>query len=157
MSESCMACLNNNSGRSLDQVYMWHTPGEPDAEPWMPGDAFLNKANLPNNGSMGVRVPLSSSATDYWRMAVLFQGDGTWYVIAGTMAAPWKEYEVSDGSTITFTINTYTSGMTDQNDITIAYSGDDGGSARLLNPVTSAIFGSVGEAATHMLAELAVG
>jgi hypothetical protein len=65
---------------------------------------------------------------------VLFQGDGTTYVLCGLDGETGKEFEVSDGSTITFVINAYTPGTTNQkNNVTIDYSEGSGGEAQLLH------------------------
>lgn len=154
MSESCTANIANNSGRPLDAVILWHTPGEPGPSDVAMGRQVLYAVNLANGKSASASVPLAWSATDYWVLLVRFKGDGQTYVMAGETADPYKEYEVSDGSSITFTINAYSSGTTNQNDIGIAYSGDDGGSARLLNPIVAMLAGAVFEAAVHTLGEM---
>lgn len=140
MSESCNVVIQNNSGRSLDKVIMWHTSGEPGVSDITPQKAIIQAANLPNGQSASGRAELTRfSPTDYWTSGVLFEGDGTQYIMCGFTLDPYKEYEVSDGSTITFVINAYSEGTTNQNEITINYSEDDGGNALLLNPKVVAI------------------
>lgn len=158
---SCTAIIQNNSGRSLDAVWMLHTSGEPEAPDlvnvgW--GAATLSGKNVaPGTQLKQTNVELSwGSPTDYWTMWVLFSGDGTGYWMAGVLAAPYKEYEVSDGSTITFIINTYTPNTTDQSDITIKYSGDQGGYAHLCNPVTITWASPLGEIGKHLAVEAAL-
>jgi hypothetical protein len=155
---SCNVVVVNSSDRTLDKVLMWHTSSEPVPSDVSVGSAVINGSRLANGAKATGSAGLTwGSPTDYWTMSVLFQGDGTSYVMASVTADAYKEYEVSSGSTITFTINTYTAGTTDQNDITIAYTGDDGGSARLLNPITADIFGPLGEILSHVVVEAAVG
>jgi hypothetical protein len=161
MSESCNVNVINSSGRSLDSILVWHTSDEPTPGDLTVDQAVIKQKNLGARYTTGARASLTwGMPTDYWSMAVLFQGDGTTYLMAGTMAQGFKEYEVSDGSTLSFTLNKYTGGTTDQSDILIKYSGDEGGSARLLNPVTVAIFGTIGgvmaEAAKHVAMEAIV-
>lgn len=139
-SESCRVIIQNNSGRSLDKLIMWHTAGEPDVSDIAPQKAIILADNLPNGESASGRAELTRfSPTDYWTSGVLFQGDGTQYIVCGFTLKPFKEFEVSDGSTITFVINAYSEGTTNQNEITIKYSEGDGGNALLLNPTVVAI------------------
>ncbi|PWC34266.1 hypothetical protein [Azospirillum sp. TSO35-2] len=91
---------------------------------------------------------------DYWVGGVLFQGDGEKYVLCDLLGSPGKEYEVSDGSTITFGIDPYVGGQANPSSVTITYSGDDGGSAHLLNSTTVKII-EVGEFVADILSELA--
>lgn len=154
MSESCTLNIVNNSGRSLDSIMMWHTPTSPDPSDIIPQNAAINAQNVPAGKTLTAQVPLVHSPLDYWTSGVLFEGDGTTYLMCGVLGDPYKEYEVSDGSTITFTLAEYTSGTTNQSDIAIAYSGDDGGFAFLLNPTTVVLI-ALGDAIIHALGEMA--
>jgi hypothetical protein len=157
MSESCFVNVTNSSGRSLDSVLVWHTSNEPTPLDLTVDKAVVKHKNLAVGYTTGARAPLAwGTPMDYWTMTVLFQGDGTVYQMAGTMAQGFKEYEVSDGSTLSFTLNKYTGGTTDQSDISIQYSGDEGGTARLLNPTTVSIFGAIGGAMTEAAKHLAM-
>ncbi len=159
MSESCSVTIVNNSGRLLDAVALWHTSGEPSPADIQPSSAVISKANVASGAKLSGSAGLGWSATDYWTGIVKFHGDGTTYLICGLSGAAWKEYEVSDGTSITFTLNGYTTGTTNQADIDIAYSGNGSGTAYLLNSTVAAFTGvanEIAEAAVHVIADLAM-
>ena len=157
MSESCNVVIKNNSGRQLDAVVWWHFPVEPPSGALPPGMAFLKASKIAPGQQVQGATPLSwGSPQDYWLAGVRFQGDGETYLLSGMTYEPWKEYEVSNGSTITFIINKYTTGTANQSDITIQYTGDGGGSAHLINSTTATfaeIGDSLGEALAHLIPE----
>lgn len=155
MSESCTLNVTNNSGRSIDSIKIWHTPVAIDGDVLKAIPPSLAGTNVANGQTLTATVPLTMSPTDYWSGGVLFEGDGTCYLLCGALGAAGKEYEVSDGSTISFVINAYTSGTTNQkNDVTIQYSGDGGGTAQLLNPDTVTAL-DVGEEIADLVSEAA--
>ncbi|MBY6262875.1 hypothetical protein EI613_13300 [Azospirillum sp. 412522] len=133
MSEYCNVVIKNNSGRSIDAAAVWHSAGIFGIGSVNSSDAAAKGSGIGPGGQVSGSALLSESPVDYWVGGILFHGDGTKYIIcAGFDGAP-KEYEVSEGSTITFIINGYTSSTTNQPDVTIQYSGDNGGSASLYN------------------------
>ncbi|MBA1250962.1 hypothetical protein [Pseudomonas luteola] len=138
MSKSCNVEIINNSGRSLDAIAMWHTSmGDADYDYYVESNAVITGSNVSNGQKLTGKAQLDNySPTDYWYCGVRFHGDGENYQICSNLGAAGKEYEVSDGSTITFTINNYSEGTPNQNDVTIQYSGDEGGKAFLLNHTT---------------------
>ncbi len=136
MSETATVIIKNNSGRSIDSIVMWHTSSEPTPLD-LAQTPLIQSKNLASGDNITAQAQLSwGSPTDYWTSGVLFQGDGTTYIVCGVVGDPYKEYEVSDGSTITFNVEEYTSNTTNQSNIQIDYTGDDGGMAFLLNPDT---------------------
>jgi hypothetical protein len=156
MSESCNVIVVNNSGRSLDAVAMWHFPIEPPGGSLPPNMAFLKATNVAPGQKANATTSLTwGSPTDYWLAGVRFHGDGETYLLSGMTYEPWKEYEVSSGSTITFVINQYSVGTANQSDITIQYTGDGGGSAHLINH-TTAILAEIGNAIVDEIAEMIV-
>ena len=157
MSESCTVNIQNNSGRQLDAVLMWHTSLSPDPSDLVPSAAVIQATGVQPGATLNGTAELTRfSPTDYWSAGVRFQGDGETYTLAGLTGEVAKEYEVSDGSTITFIINQYSQGTANQNDVTIQYSGDDGGTALLLNSTTILLAGlgnAIGEAVAEAIAE----
>lgn len=160
MSESCTVVVTNNSGRSLDAVAIWYAPdgGVPDDMSAIP--PTVTASNLPDGASIRGTTPIVSfSPVDYWIGSVLFEGDGTSYVLCGIDGETGKEFEVSDGSTITFVINAYTAGTTNQkNDVTIQYSEGSDGSAQLLHEGVGRLAdftaGALRELAEHTVGEV---
>ncbi|HVG45532.1 MAG TPA: hypothetical protein VM890_12405 [Longimicrobium sp.] len=140
MSETCTVNIQNNSGRQLDAVMMWHTSATPGVSDLLPSEAVVQGTNVAAGATLTGTAELTRfSPTDFWTAGVRFQGDGEVYVVAGFSGQAYKEYEVSDGSTITFIVNEYSVGTANQNNVTIQYSGDDGGTAFLLNHTTVSI------------------
>ena len=134
MSETCTVNIVNNSGRPLDGIAIWHTDSPPGATDITPEKAVIKATHVQNGQILAGTADLTRYyPRDDWTMGVLFQGDGTTYLMCGYTAAAWKEYEVSGDSLITFTIPPYSANTTNQPDIPIAYSGDDGGKAYFLN------------------------
>lgn len=155
MSESATLVVKNNSGRNIDSIAMWHSALPPDPTSGIGNPLFVQ--GLVNQDQITVPVPLTSGAPlDYWYGGVLFHGDGTTYVITGVTGEPYKEYEVSNGSTITFVVNQYTTNTTSQSDMTVQYSGDGGGTAGLLNPTISLIDSAMIEIAQEIVTHTAV-
>jgi hypothetical protein len=151
----CTVHIQNNSGRQLDAIVLWHTSTPPSASDLVLSRAVLQgTAVAPGARLNGTAQLTSGSPTDCWSMGVRFQGDGETYAMAGYSGQAFKEYETSDGTTITFIINAYTEHTANQSNITIQYSRDGGGSAFLLNSTTIAII-SLGEEIAAVLAELA--
>lgn len=137
---ACTVNIQNNSGRQIDAVLLWHTSGTPGVSDLLPNEAVIQGTSVPPGATLTGTAELTRfSPTDFWTSGVRFQGDGETYVMVGFSGQAYKEYEVSDGSTITFIINQYSEGTANQNNITIQYSGDDGGTAFLLNHTTVSI------------------
>jgi hypothetical protein len=155
MSEACSIVIRNGSGRALDGMLMWHFTVPPDNVQLTAETAFLNAFNgIPAGGQITAGTPLSPSPTDYWVAQILYSGDGQVYVMAGTTASPYKEFEVSDGETLTFVLDTYLEGTTNQNDLDIFYSGSDtapAASAYVMNPVAAEVAGGAFDILTHFL------
>jgi hypothetical protein len=144
--------IQNNSGRQLDSIVMWHSATPPSASDLTLSGSIIKATQVaPGAVLTGTAQLTFLSPVDFWAAGVRFQGDGETYTMAGLSGQAWKEYEVSNGSTITFIINAYSAGTANQNDITIQYSGDDGGSAFLLNSTTITIIG-LGEAIAEAVA-----
>ncbi|MDT8758190.1 hypothetical protein MZO42_05730 [Sphingomonas psychrotolerans] len=135
MSESCTVVVTNNSGRSLDAVKVWYSLNNatPDDLAGLP--PAVAAANLPDGASIKGTTQIGwLSPLNYWVGGVLFEGDGTTYILCGLDGETGKEFEVSDGSTITFIVNAYTAGTTNQkNNVSIEYSEGPGGEAQLLH------------------------
>lgn len=155
MTESCKVIVKNDSGRPLDAVVMWHFATEPETDDLPPRLAFLKAANVPVGQIIAGTTSLTwGSPTDYWVCGVLFHGDGKTYSLSGMTGEPWKEYEVSNGSTITFIINPYRTDASNQADVTIQYKEDRRESAPLIHAANAAI-ADVGNAIAHVVGELA--
>lgn len=157
MSESCTVVVQNNSNVSLDAILMWHTPNEPEASDLVVENAVINAQGVAAGNSVRGTAALIWSPMDYWTCFVRYHGDGTAYVMAGTGYAPFKEFEVSDGTTITFTLAPYTSGTTDQSDGHISYSGGDSDNFQMVTPAVALVVGGLVEIGTHLVAEMVVG
>lgn len=101
----------NKSGRSVDKLLMYHDGGAPGMGDSLSDFEFVTcQLNLADNAQTPV-IEVGTEfldPTDYWIGAVLFEGDGTPYIIsAETYVPPFKEYEVSDDGNLTITINQY--------------------------------------------------
>jgi hypothetical protein len=145
-SETATVNIVNNSGRSIDAIALFHwsalvpqqvtdagPPQVPTAGQIIPIWTCTNFAV----GSQQTQASLVWGAPlDYWECAVLFEGDGTTYLMTGNSPTyyPYVEFEVDSGTTITFTINQYLTGATNQSDITIGYSDGSPETAHLMNP-----------------------
>lgn len=132
--------LVNNSGRSIDHVLLYHSPNAP-----IPGPPLsfypnaIDARNLANGATVSVKnfSTTSFDPADYWIGGVLYEGDGTGYVISGVLWDPYKEYAVSDGNTLTITIPAYEPNSTNQGDMVFDDGTGDPGNAPLLNGTVS--------------------
>lgn len=132
----------NNSGRSLDSVVIYHSPIEPQITfPTLEAAGATAAISVKNlaSGATSETASVTTSAgdpQDFWLGGVLFEGDGETYIICGDLGSPYKEYEVSDGDTLTITIPKYEENSSNQGDASFS---DGGGSqtAYLLNHTTA--------------------
>ncbi|WP_404334156.1 hypothetical protein AB2M62_12480 [Sphingomonas sp. MMS12-HWE2-04] len=131
---SCHVKVLNHSGRELTTLVMWHTPSLPDPLDVAMNRTIINYPGLPNQQWVEVVVRITHSPTDFWICGVRFADDDANYVLCGRTDLPFKEFEVSDGSSLTFIIPPY-----EQEDplaqrwVEMQYSEGDGGMAKLLN------------------------
>lgn len=70
----------------------------------------------------------TSDILDYWGGAVIFEGDGTSYVIS-METVPFVQLNVSNSGLLNFIINPYTSGTTNQPAMTVELNGSVDGDA----------------------------
>ena len=157
MSESCSVQIVNNSGRSLVAIAMGHSPAAPDPTQLTPDQAIVNTTNVANGATIGATAALAWGTLDYWTCQILYEGDGQLYVMCGDTCEAYKEFEVSDGSTVTFTLAAYTTGTTNQDNGSIGYSDGAGDDFRVLNPIVAGIANFVWEIGMHEAGEGAVG
>jgi hypothetical protein len=153
MSESCTVQIVNNSGRPLDAIAMWHSPAAPDPTQLAPNQAIILADNVAAGATVSGTAQLAWGTLDYWTCQVLYQGDGQLYVITGETCEAYKEFEVSDGTTVTFTLAAYATGTTNQDNGMITYSDGTGDDFRVLNPIVAGIANFVWEAGMHTATE----
>lgn len=125
MSGTCWVNVMNNSGRSLDAIALWHTPDAPSDQDVKQKNAIIAETNVADGKTLGGSVNLPDSLRDMWTCAVQFSGDGQQYFFTGDTLNPYKEYEVSDDTIISFSLPQYTTGTNNQSDVGISYSEGD--------------------------------
>jgi len=122
--------VQNKSGRSIDNVMVWHSADTPPTP--TPSNASLAQNNVPNGGTATAGVS-TDDAFDWWACGVLFEGDGTVYVMCGDTSSAYKEYSVSDDHTITFVVNAYMSSGPYQSQMDLLDNGGDDQNALLIS------------------------
>lgn len=115
--------LQNNSGRKLIAVAMWHNGTKPSLPTdYLPENAFIAKSNVAAGEKITVNnLDVWPTPLDYWMLGVKFEGDGETYTMCGDIGSPFKEYRVSSDHLVTFVLNEYSEGTAEQNDIDIYY------------------------------------
>ncbi len=114
--------VQNNSGRSLDSVMVWHNGDLPPSDV-TPSNAALSATNVASGASPTAGVSVDDTI-DWWALGVLFHGDGTPYVMCGDTSSPYFEYTIDEDHTVTFVINTYSSSGPEQPPLNVFDNGD---------------------------------
>jgi hypothetical protein len=152
---SCFVNVTNNSGRAIDGMIMWHFSAPPEYVGLSAQTAFFQVGPIPDGVTVHAATEtMEGSPVDYWVAQIVYSGDGQVYVMSDTLCDAYKEFEVSDGSTVAFTLAAYSEGTVNQNDGTITYGGEVADSFRVLNPTAQEIAGDAADILTHFLGHL---
>ncbi len=127
----------NKSGKSVDKLLMYHDGTIPGTGDSLSDFEFVTcQVNLANNAQTPtIEVETEFlDPTDYWIGGVLFEGDGTPYIVsAETYIPPFKEYEVDDDGNLTITINKYVGQQANPSNMTFDDHTGDPEVAQLVN------------------------
>lgn len=136
---SCYIKVVNNSNRVIDKLIVRHAPSEPsELMAFFSYELAISVVNLAA-GATSEKASVETvkyDRTDYWIGGVLFEGDGEVYIMCGDTYDPYKEYEVSDGGSLTLTIPPYEENSSNQGLVKFDDGTGDPQTARLLNQTT---------------------
>lgn len=107
----------NQAGRQVDSVVVYHSPTPP--LPVLPLSDYkraIKVLDLADGATSPTQTVTTQSGDpeDYWLGAVLFEGDGTPYIMCTFPNDAYVTYGVDNGKTLTLTIPAYKTDSTDQ-------------------------------------------